>query len=248
MCKLLTGAIILSLLGSCSLQEENEQLKQQNEQLVADLENSRKMAQTLEEVGVLLDSIDESRNMLRLDLEMGTSYEEFTLRVEGILDDVRTTEKRIAELERTLGEAADANNAYISSIKRLKLELGEKSKQIEELQKMVDDYAEENVALMNLIDLQDAEIEDKSVELEAKREELAYLEMRIEELMIQSQMTKADAYYARAQAVEEAARRTKLAPKKKKETLDEALYMYRQAYDLGKTEAQDRIKELEGKN
>ena len=130
-------------------------------------------------------------------------------------------------MERTLGEAVDANSIYISSMKRLKAELREKSEQIQELQQMVDDYADENVALLNLIDLQDAEIEDKAVELEAKREELDYLEVRIEELMVQSKMTKADAYYARAQAVEEAARRTKLAPKKKKETLTEALYLYR---------------------
>lgn len=244
---LLIGTIILSFLASCSLREDNELLRQQNEQLQADLENSRKMAQTLEDIGVLLDSIDDSRNMLQMDLELGTSYQDFTLRIEEIHEYVKITEQRIDELERTLGEAVDVNSIYISSMKRLKMELGEKSEQIGKLQKMVDDYAEENETLLTLIDLQDAEIEDKGIELEVKRIELSFLEIRIEELMVQSQMTKADSYYARAQAVEEAARRTKLAPRKKKETLKEARDLYQQAFDLGKTEALAKIKELQGK-
>jgi hypothetical protein len=51
----------------------------------------------------------------------------------------------------------------------------------------------------------------------------------------------------RAQAVEEAANRTKLAPKKKKDTLKEAIELYKKALSLGKTEAQDKITELEKK-
>ncbi len=169
------------------------------------------------------------------------------MRIEEIHEYVKATERRIEELENTLGEAVDANSVYVSSVRRLKTELDEKSREIRELQKMVDDYASENETLLDLIDLQDAEIEDKEIELETKREELAYLELHIEELIVQSQMTRADAYYARGQAVEEAARRTKLAPKRKKETLKEALDLYQQAFDLGKAEAEVKISELQGK-
>ena len=245
--KLFFIGICTVLFWSCSLREENEQLKLQNEELQGDLENSLIMSRTLEDIGILLDSIDESRNMLRLDLETGTSYRDFTLRMEEINDYVKITENRIAELERSMGEAADANSVYISSMRRLKQELERKSRQLEELQQMVADYADENEALMNLVDLQDAEIEDKQYELEVKREELNFLEIRIEELMIRSQMTRADAYFARAQAVEEAARRTRLAPKKKKETLGEALELYQKAFDEGKTEAEAKIKELQAR-
>ncbi|MEJ0057994.1 MAG: hypothetical protein WDN75_21510 [Bacteroidota bacterium] len=62
------------------------------------------------------------------------------------------------------------------------------------------------------IDLQEAELNDKSAQIEAKTQELALIEAKIQELMIQSKMSESDSYFARGQAVEEAANRTKLAP------------------------------------
>jgi len=47
--------------------------------------------------------------------------------------------------------------------------------------------------------------------------------------------------------VEEAANRTKLAPKKKKETYKEAIELYKKALSLGKTEAQAKIDALNKK-
>ena len=49
----------------------------------------------------------------------------------------------------------------------------------------------------------------------------------------------------RAQAIETAAERTRLAPRKKKETIKEALDLYKKALSLGKNEAQAKITELE---
>jgi hypothetical protein len=95
--------------------------------------------------------------------------------------------------------------------------------------------------------MQEAELSDKAGQIEAKTQELALIEARVQELMIQSKMTEADAYFARAQAVEEAANRTKLAPRKKKETFKEAIELYKKALSMGKNEAQERITELEKK-
>jgi hypothetical protein len=81
----------------------------------------------------------------------------------------------------------------------------------------------------------------------AKQQELALIEARIQELMISSKVSEADSYFARAQAVEEAANRTKLAPKKKKETLKEAVELYKKALSLGNQQAQAKITELEAK-
>jgi len=41
--------------------------------------------------------------------------------------------------------------------------------------------------------------------------------------------------------VEEAANRTKLAPRKKKETYKEAIELYKKALSMGKTEAQAKL-------
>jgi hypothetical protein len=60
-------------------------------------------------------------------------------------------------------------------------------------------------------------------------------------------MNEADSYFARATAVEEAANRTKLAPRKKKETYKEAIELYKKALSMGKQEAQDKITALEKK-
>jgi hypothetical protein len=57
-------------------------------------------------------------------------------------------------------------------------------------------------------------------------------------------MSEADAFYARAVAMEEAANRTKLAPRKKRETLKEALELYKKALSLGRTDAQKKIDQL----
>ncbi len=105
----------------------------------------------------------------------------------------------------------------------------------------------ENKNLSETVNMQDAMLQDKEAQILAKQQELALIEARIQELMIQSKMSEGDAYFARAMAVEEAANRTKLAPKKKKETLKEALELYKKSLSLGKEEAQAKITELEKK-
>jgi len=65
--------------------------------------------------------------------------------------------------------------------------------------------------------------------------------------VVQSKVSEAEAYFVHAQAVEEAAKRTKFAPRKKKQTQQEALELYKIALFLGKDEAQPRIASLERK-
>ena len=60
-------------------------------------------------------------------------------------------------------------------------------------------------------------------------------------------MSEADSYMARGEAIEEAANRTKLAPRKKKETYREALELYKKALSLGSDKAQAKITALEKK-
>ena len=119
-------------------------------------------------------------------------------------------------------------------IKKLKADLETKTHEIAALQEQVDKYRNENQNLITTVGMQEAELADKSSEIETKTQELALIEARVQEIMIQSKMTEADAYYARGQAVEEAAARTKLAPRKKKETLREAVELYKKALSLGK--------------
>jgi hypothetical protein len=87
-------------------------------------------------------------------------------------------------------------------------------------------------------------LSDKESQIQTKTQELSLIEAKVQEIMVQSKMSEGDSYFARAQAVEEAANRTKLAPRKKKETFKEALELYKKALSLGNDKAQRKIDAL----
>ena len=237
---------VVALLAGCGT-KEREMLQTQVDSLKVELETSQAMAQTLTEVGSMMDSIDASRQLLRVDMVEGTTYNDYTSRMKDINNYVKETQKKVDDLEKSLKTSSANSAAFSKTIKRLKADLETKTQEIAALQEQVDKYRSENQNLITTVGMQEAELADKSTQIETKTQELALIEARIQELMIQSKMTEADAYYARGQAVEEAAARTKLAPRKKKETLREAIELYKKALSLGKTEAQEKITALESK-
>ena len=237
---------VAALVVGCGT-KERETLQSQVDSLKVELETSQAMAQTLTEVGAMMDSIDASRQLLRVNMVEGTTYSDYATRMKDINGYVKETQKKIDDLEKTLKTSKANANAFSKTIKKLKADLEAKTVEIASLQEQVDKYRNENQNLITTVGMQEAELSDKAAQIETKTQELALIEARVQELMIQSKMTEADAYYARGQAVEEAANRTKLAPRKKKETYREAVELYKKALSLGKTEAQDKITELEKK-
>jgi len=234
------------LFTGCDTQEK-ERLQSRVDSLEVELENSQKVAQTLQEVGTLLDSIDASRQVLKVNIVEGTTFDDYTARMKDLNSYVAETEKKIDALEEDLKKESSGSSALKATIGRLRKDLKGKTEEIAVLQEQVEKFRGENENLIQTVDLQEAMLEDKESELFTKQQELALIEARIQELMIQSKMTEADAYFARAAAVEEAANRTRLAPRKKKETLAEAVELYKKALSLGKEEAQAKIEELEGR-
>ena len=164
--------------------------------------------------------------------------------MKGINNYVKDTQNKIEELEKSLKKSKGNTNAYLATIKKLKTDLEEKTKEIASLQTKVDELSSENKNLISTTQLQEAELTDKETQIQAKQQELSLIEAKIESLMVQSKMSEADSYFARAAAIEEAANRTKLAPKKKKNTLKEALELYKKAQSLGNDKAQAKIDEL----
>jgi chromosome segregation ATPase len=244
--KLVFALPVAALILGCDTKEK-EILQSQVDSLKVELETSQAMAQTLTEVGAMMDSIDASRQLLRVNMVEGTTYSDYSSRMKDINGYVKETQKKIDDLEKTLKTSKANSNAYSKTIKKLKADLEAKTVEIASLQEQVDKYRNENQNLITTVGMQEAELADKAVQIETKTQELALIEARVQELMIQSKMTEADAYYARGEAVEEAAARTKLAPRKKKETLREAVELYKKALSLGKAEAQDKITALEKK-
>ncbi len=244
--KLAFALPVAALIAGCDTKEKDA-LRSQVDSLKIELETSQKMSQTLTEVGTLMDSIDASRQLLRVNMVEGTTYDDYTSRMKDINGYVKETQSKINDLEKSLSTSKSNNNANLKLLKNLKAQLESKTQEIAALQEQVDKYRNENQNLITTVSMQEAELADKATQIETKTQELALIEARVQELMIQSKMTEADAYFARGQAVEEAANRTKLAPRKKKDTYREAIELYKKALSMGKNEAQDKITELEKK-
>ena len=239
---------IVGFLSSCdlgfnkqaALQKEVDSLK--NELLV-----NQEVASTLEEVGILLDSIDQNRNLLKANMLEGTSYDQYLARMKDLNEYVKNTEAKIKALESSTKTSRSANRNYASTIKKLKAELEEKNGELLALQDQVARYRNENENLIQTVALQKAEIEDKILKLDSSGTQIKDLNLQIDHLLTQSKIDQGEAYFMRAQALETAADRTKFAPRKKKETRSEALELYRLAASFGKEEAQTKISELESK-
>jgi chromosome segregation ATPase len=237
---------VAALLTACG-GKEKALLQSQVDSLKSELETSQRLTSTLQEVGTLMDSIDANRQLLRVNMVEGTTYDNYTARMKDLNNYVKDTEDKIADLEKALKKSKGTANAFSSTIKKLRADLEGKTQEITMLQEQVEKYRNENQNLVQTVGLQEAQIADQDEEIAAKRSELSLLEARIQEIMIQSKMTEGDAYFARASATEEAANRTKLAPKKKKETYREALDLYKKAQSFGSKEAAAKIAALEKK-
>ena len=242
--KLLYLVLIPGFLLSCE-SNEKPSLQSQVDSLQIELEKSHQTSQTLAEIGTLLDSIDATRQLLRINLVEGTPYEDYAGRMSELNDYIRQSETRIHELEQSLRSSQANAQAFAKTIKQLKKELANRNQEMAFLQEQVEQFRNENENLIITVNLQDAEIADKQEQIDAKSQELALIEERVQQLMIEAKITEAEAYFLRAQAIETAAERTKLAPRKRKETMSEALDLYKKALSLGKSEAQAKINELE---
>ena len=233
--------ILVAVFALASCDNKSEKLQTQVDSLKAELQTNQKFVQTLQEVGTLMDSIDANRQLLRVNMVEGTTYSDYTSRMKDINNYVKDTQGKISDLEKALKKSKGNTNAYAATIKKLKADLEAKNQEISKLQDLVATLGNENQNLITTNSLQLAEINDKNSQIENKKQELSLLEEKIQQVQIQSKVSEADSYFARAQAMEEAANRTKLAPRKKKDTYKEAIELYKKSLSLGKTEAQAKI-------
>jgi len=224
---------------------EKTRMQSKIDSLQMELEINHQMAQTLEEVGTLLDSIDENRQLLRTQIVEGTLYEDYTSRLENINEHIKNTEAKISTLESALKKSKSNNSDYLITIKRLKVQLKESQEQVLALQAEIETIKEENEKLATLVVKKDSVITKRETRIKMQEKDINTLEDEVMEAMIKSKQSEADLYFQQAEALVEAAGRTKFAPKKKKNTLKEALELYKLSAYLGKTEAKEKIEKLE---
>lgn len=232
---------VAGLIFGCRNEEKERALQTEVDSLRSELKTSQETAQSLQEVGVLIDSIDASRQLLRTDMVEGTSYKDYKTRLQDISNYVKQTQGKLAELEKS----AKNSRMYAGTIKRLKADLEARTKQIAALEEEVAKIRTENQSLARNVSERDSLISVNSETIKMREESLAALESRVQEMNVEAKTTQAEAYFAQAQALEKAADRTKFAPRKKKDTQREALELYKMALSLGKTEAENKVAELE---
>lgn len=237
-------AAIATLLVACG-PTEKEQLRSEVDSLRIELQTSQKMVQALNEIGTMMDSIDVNRQSLRVNVVEGLQHDDYVNRMENLKNYVRDTEVKIQELEATLKKSKSSNRAFASTIKKLKSEIESKTLQIAELTATIEKYKADNESLVKITEVQGLDILEKQKQIETKVQEVALLNQRIDEVSKNARETEAAGYFARAKAVEEIANRTKLAPKKKKASLNESLSLYRKSLELGNTEAKTEVERLE---
>jgi chromosome segregation ATPase len=247
--RLMAMSVVLGfILTACDLKQEQATILQHRvDSLIAIVEHTQEIEATLQESGALLDSIDVNRNRLRTQLWEGTTHDAFKTRIEELGQYVKRSEKKIQDLESTLKASKLSGASYSERIRNMKDELEKNTQAIAALKEQVTQYKNENETLIKTVDLQQAELEDKLSQIAARQDEIAQLENRISTVLAQSKLDAADAYYARAEAMELAASRTNFQPRKKKAARQEALEMYQMAVLYGKEDAQAKVDELTSK-
>lgn len=237
-------ALVVGLLSSCGTQERKK-LQAHVDSLTVELKSNQEAMATLQEVGVLLDSIDANRAMLRADMVEGTTHLNYANRLKNINRYVSETESKIASLEGSLKKSNSSSNGYRSTINHLKAELENANKQLAVLQEEAMQLRNEKGVLIAQVSEKDSTLSERAEYIKVKENELAVKEAQARDMSEQTRIEKANLYYGQAQALETAANRTKFAPRKKKATRREAIELYKIALSLGKTEAQERIDKLE---
>jgi chromosome segregation ATPase len=236
------GLCVAAFLFSCD-NKEKAQLQRKVDSLSAELQASKQTEQVMAEVGVLIDSIDASRRALRSEMVEGTSYSDYITRLKDINQHLKDTEKKIGEIEQSSKKDKGVSRA---AIKKLKADLESRSQEVLALQVEIEKMREENKTLSRHVTQRDSTIVTREEVIQLRDQDITELENLVKDINEQTKIKVANLYYAQAEALETAAKRTSfLAGKKKKETKREALELYKLSYSLGKAEAEARINALE---
>jgi hypothetical protein len=239
--KYIFALLIATALFSCNTNEKAV-LKNRVDSLTVQLNASREAEQSLNEVGILIDSIDASRESLKIKMIEGSSYADYVNRLKDINTYVKQTEAKLDALEK---ENKNSSKISRGSIRRLKADLEKRTKEILDLQLQIANLRDENMALWTKNNQKDSILSMRDQVIKLREGDITSLEKLVNDTNEENKMVVANLYYAQAQALEKVANRTQFAPRKKKEARQEALELYKLSLSLGKTEALSKITDLE---
>ena len=235
---ILISAVVLFGCGN----DERVHLKQQVDSLQQVVDQNLEANATLDEVGVLLDSIDASRRDMSMHIIEGMTYANYIARLKKINSDIKESQAKIVNLETNLKKS---KNVSAGTIKRLKADLEARSREIVDMQMEVAMLRDDNGSQFKSLMKKDSIISGQDEVIRVKTESVSALESLAQDVDEQNRIKVANLYFGQAQALETAANRTQFAPRKKKEARREALELYRLSRSMGNAAAQERIDKLE---
>lgn len=240
--KLKLMAISMLVIAGCSKLQEDAQLQETSkvDSLLQVVEEHRYAVALLSQVSMYMDSIDENRKLIAVDLETGLNEEDYIQRMKSLNEYTQKAEWTIAELEKTRA-------AYAIQVKRLKKQITEQGDQIAILQISVEEYRAKNANLEDEVKLTRDQLADTQVALNYNENALIEAEERAAELDQKLTLSEAETMYAKGEGLELMASRIEFAPKRKKATLEQSLAFYKEAIKLGHEPARakaDNIQKL----
>lgn len=239
--------LVVALFAAGCNSNEVTRLRIENDSLRNELDSHRARMSPLTDVAVWMDSIDAGRNVILASMREGNLSVDLSSRLQGINQFVKMSEERLEVLQNALKSSKLESSSYLMLVDALKSEVQIRARDIVTLNEELAVFKDENQALTETIKIRSAEADEASRRASDKQEDLLLLEAKIQAMVNNFKVAEADAYYGRARAVEEIARRTKLAPRKRREGYKEALELYKKCVSLGKEEARMDISRLEKK-
>lgn len=241
--KYILGFAIAVVLFSCDTKEK-EALQSKVDSLNVQLIASRQVEESMNEVGVLIDSIDASRKSMHVSMVEGSYYADYVTRLRDINAYVKQTEAKLNALEKS---SKNSSKASARAIRGYKADLAKQSAEILELQLRLAQQQDQSMKLWVRLNEKDSILSMRDQMIKMNESDIASLEKLFNETQLENKATVSNLYFAQAQALETAANRTQFAPRKKKETRREALELYKLSLSLGNIDAQKKIDELEKK-
>ncbi|MEP1097334.1 MAG: hypothetical protein ABJG78_19615 [Cyclobacteriaceae bacterium] len=240
--KLVVVLAIALLVSGCTneAKNENKNLSLKIDSLEKAIEANEYIVGLLELSSQYLDSIDDNRKWVTLNLESGVSEDDYIGRMKGLNEYVQKAEWTIGELEKT-------RSAYASQVNRLKKTMEQKDNEIRTLQLSVDQFQEEANLSNGVLSITEDQLRETQLSLEFARRELQSADVEIKGLMAKVRLNEAEIYYAQGEGMEAVAKKIIFAPKRKRRSLEDALYAYTTAHEMGYVPAKSKMEALEKK-
>jgi hypothetical protein len=215
--------VMISLFVSCSVRKAS-QLEIEIDSLAKEVELRNNLVLAMNSTSGFLDS------MYNVD-----SYDSSSTHMQGYIEwirllnnNLRDSHGNLVEIKSKLTSTQDEALAYKLMVMALQDEVSIRDGEIEEI----------NGTMIKNVGQHKGEVYRMKAALSDRDRELEKLQKVINEM---KKLEEADAYFNRAQKIEEKARRIIFAPRKKKENMKEALELYQKAFVLGKLEASRKI-------